>query len=241
MRLSGEERHRGPGNPGFVQHPLPKLAAQHVGMVAAHVGQYGRHHIQRTGLVIAPAHAGFHRGPLDAMQLIERQRNQDGHFVETVDMGGVMERQPHTVRPDAPLPHVGDVGLIHKLPVDAKALAIVEQMGTHKGPGLAHAAKAHLEKATGRAFAARPRDVDQLGRVSMRPERADRLTQQLQPGQLGDRPFGVINLVNRIVIWVVRRFLHGGLATLRCYIAVSCCGAGRDIPQQPYTVEDGGI
>ncbi len=206
--LAGEERDLLPRDAGLVQGSLPLFTAQHVGMIAAHVGQQRGDHIQRPRLVIAPAHAGLDRCPLDIIFFEKSQSDEDRRLKKRVGMVRILQGKANAVRLDHRLPKLGDIFAGGKLTVDAEALTIVEQVRAHESAGLADGGQAGLQKSTGRPFAAGAGHMDQLGRMAVGPERPDRLAHQFQPRQLGRRPLGMVDLVDGVVVRKVR-LCHG--------------------------------
>ena len=108
--------------------------------------------------------------------------------------------QAQTVGLDPFFPRPVDIRLRHKFTADTKALAVIKEMGAHVSPRLADTAQPHFQEARGRPFATGAGHMDQPGGVAVGPEFANRLTEQFKPGQLSDRPFGVIDLVNGVVV-----------------------------------------
>ncbi len=120
--------------------------------------------------------------------------------MEGVGMGRIAQRQLHAEGPDTLFPGAGHIFPAHEFAVDAEALPIVEEMGTHERARPPDRAKGQFQKAAGGAFAARARHMDQAGGMAVGPKRGNGLAQELQPRHFGRRPLGVVDLVDDVVI-----------------------------------------
>jgi hypothetical protein len=210
-----------------------------VRVVAADVGQHARRHVEGAGLVIATADACLHRRPFHAVLLEQGQGEQDRDLVKSVGVLRVAQGQRDAVGAHAAFPCGEHIGAADEFAADAEALAVVEEVGTHKGAGLADAAKAQFQKAAGRAFAAGAGHVDQARRVAVGPECGDGVAQQFEPRQLRQRPLHMVDLVDSVVIgkigwqfvvcdhWFWWCMLHAACVRRRQCSALYTVGAGR--------------
>lgn len=163
--LAGKKWNLRTGDAPLVKRSLPEFTAQHVGVIAAHVGQQRGDHVQRARLVVAPAHAGLDGRPLNIVFFKQGQGDQDRRLKEGMGMVRMLERKPDTVRLHHRRPKLGDVLAGSELTVDAVAFAIVEEMRAHEGAGFADGGQTGLQETAG-ALAARLFDwIAAVGRL----------------------------------------------------------------------------
>ena len=115
IAVAGEEGDAGAGDAGLVQHALPLLLAEHVGVVGADVGEGSRHGVEGTCLVVAAAHAGLQGGPFHTVPVkrVSAMRIDTSWKVGPV---GLVGREVDGVRPDLLFPGGGDVGRLTNSP-----------------------------------------------------------------------------------------------------------------------------